>query len=220
MTQQTGKCEYVYVLTNPGMPGLVKIGFSIYDPNHRAQALSDWTGVPAPFEVAAFCTTKVNHAQSVETAVHRVLSDRRPNKLREFFSIEPEAAHEVITEVASELNALHIPSSSDDSNTAAEIEIETKDELDPNQEILERYWKIQEGYRPPSFANNVVDLGPEGERKGSSDIQQISIPGPTERIGSSTANVSSRSSQFWGWFHIIFWPICLIFFMWMKSPCC
>ncbi len=43
---------YVYVLTNPAIPGLVKIGRTSRTPAIRAAELSEPTGVPCPFEVA------------------------------------------------------------------------------------------------------------------------------------------------------------------------
>ena len=37
---------YVYILSNPGMPGLLKIGMTRFDPTRRVQELSSATGVP------------------------------------------------------------------------------------------------------------------------------------------------------------------------------
>jgi len=42
---------YVYILINPSLPDLIKIGKSVRDPRKRARELST-TGVPAPFQVA------------------------------------------------------------------------------------------------------------------------------------------------------------------------
>ena len=43
---------YVYVLSNPAMPGLYKIG-STRDLTSRLKDLSNGTGVPAEFEIEA-----------------------------------------------------------------------------------------------------------------------------------------------------------------------
>ena len=43
---------WVYVLTNPAMPGLVKIGLTSRNPQVRAAELTQATGVPAPFVIA------------------------------------------------------------------------------------------------------------------------------------------------------------------------
>src|SRR5688572_6679317 len=40
---------YLYVLINPSLPGLVKIGKTNRDPEQRAAELSAATGVPTPF---------------------------------------------------------------------------------------------------------------------------------------------------------------------------
>lgn len=47
---------YVYILTNPSMPGLVKIGMTTRTPDARALEL-DQTGVPTPFEVYNYFIT-------------------------------------------------------------------------------------------------------------------------------------------------------------------
>lgn len=45
---------FVYVLSNAGMPGLLKIGSSTKVPTARAAELNT-TGVPSPFEVEYYC---------------------------------------------------------------------------------------------------------------------------------------------------------------------
>lgn len=44
---------WVYVLSNPCMPGIYKIGMTTTSPEVRARELSSATGVPAPFKVEA-----------------------------------------------------------------------------------------------------------------------------------------------------------------------
>jgi hypothetical protein len=43
---------HIYVLINPSIPGLVKIGKTTRDPESRAKELSQATGVATPFYVA------------------------------------------------------------------------------------------------------------------------------------------------------------------------
>ena len=82
-SQQSG---IVYVLTNPAMPDMVKIGSTRRD--DVAQRLKELysTGVPVPFrcEVAR----SVNDYQSVEAALHTAFEPYRVNPKREFFEIE------------------------------------------------------------------------------------------------------------------------------------
>lgn len=82
--------QIVYVLTNPAMPGLVKIGkTSIEDVGPRLSQLYT-TGVPFPFELAFAC--KVPNADEVEKALHQAFARDRANPKREFFKIDANAA--------------------------------------------------------------------------------------------------------------------------------
>ena len=79
--------QIVYVLTNPAMPGFVKIGRTfLEDVNVRLTQLYS-TSVPFPFELAFAC--KVLNAAEVEKALHRAFHPNRSNPKREFFNIEP-----------------------------------------------------------------------------------------------------------------------------------
>lgn len=80
----------VYVLTNPAMPGLVKIGRTDNtDANIRIAQLYT-TGVPVPFTLEYAC--KVGNPDEVEKALHIAFGPQRTNAKREFFNIEPEQA--------------------------------------------------------------------------------------------------------------------------------
>jgi hypothetical protein len=76
---------YVYVLSNPSMPGLVKIGRSIHGGRKRAKEL-DQTGIPTPFKLE-FEIFDHYHHQLLESYVHQRFSNERVNNLREFFRI-------------------------------------------------------------------------------------------------------------------------------------
>ena len=80
---------YVYILTNPSMPGLVKIGRTSRDVGLRAAEL--WqTGVPTKFEV--YASEKTSDCVQLEAYVHGDLRKRRLSKSREFFAIDPSEA--------------------------------------------------------------------------------------------------------------------------------
>jgi len=80
----------VYVLSNPAMPGLVKIGRTDNtDANIRIAQLYT-TGVPVPFTLEYAC--KVTNPDEVEKALHIAFGPQRTNPKREFFNIEPEQA--------------------------------------------------------------------------------------------------------------------------------
>ena len=59
---------YVYVLINPSLNGIVKIGKTQNNPDERAKELSSATGVPTPFFVAYSSYFKDSNA--AETFVH------------------------------------------------------------------------------------------------------------------------------------------------------
>ena len=80
----------VYVLTNPAMPGIVKIGRTTQeDINSRLTQLYT-TGVPVPFTLAFAC--RVDNNNEVESALHMAFGPYRVNPKREFFRIDPEQA--------------------------------------------------------------------------------------------------------------------------------
>lgn len=76
---------YVYVLLNPGMPGLVKIGRTDRHPSDRARELSK-TGSAYPF-IAAYWR-EVPDPVTAETWLHSYFHEHRVNRDREFFRIE------------------------------------------------------------------------------------------------------------------------------------
>ena len=76
----------VYVLTNPSIPDIVKIGMTT-DLTTRMRSLYN-SSVPVPFECYFACT--VNDMSFVEKQLHDGFDDFRVNPKREFFRIDPE----------------------------------------------------------------------------------------------------------------------------------
>src|SRR3979490_3190914 len=80
--------QIVYLLTNPAMPGIVKIGKTTQlEVEERMKQLYG-TGVPVPFDCAFAC--QVKDAHEVERALQMAFGNTRVNPNREFFKIEPE----------------------------------------------------------------------------------------------------------------------------------
>ena len=75
---------YVYVLSNPSMPGVVKIGRSRHGASLRAKSLNN-TSVPSPF-VVEFEMLCVDAARAEERA-HRYANKSRVAAKREFFEL-------------------------------------------------------------------------------------------------------------------------------------
>ena len=76
----------VYVLTNPSIPDIVKIGMTT-DLTTRMRSLYN-SSVPVPFECYFACTVK--NMSFVEKQLHDGFDDFRVNPKREFFRIDPE----------------------------------------------------------------------------------------------------------------------------------
>lgn len=90
--------EIVYVLTNPAMPGLVKIGKTTQTDLATRLSQLYTTGVPVPFECAYAC--EVDDCTVVERAFHTAFGGQRVNPKREFFSIEPERVIAILSLLA------------------------------------------------------------------------------------------------------------------------
>lgn len=74
---------WVYVLSNPAMPDLYKIGMTTSEPEIRAKEISQGTGVPLPFQVERAYYSE--NPRDDEKAMHEYLSCCRVNESREFF---------------------------------------------------------------------------------------------------------------------------------------
>jgi hypothetical protein len=90
----------VYVLTNPAMPGIVKIGKTAREGVETRLNELYSTGVPLPFECAY--AAKVKNETQVEQAFHKAFAPNRINAKREFFEIEAEQAIALLSLMAVE----------------------------------------------------------------------------------------------------------------------
>ena len=118
--------ETVYVLTNPAMPGLVKIGRTVNDVMGRISQLYS-TGVPVPFDLAFAC--RVPDSVEVERAMHLAFGPYRLNSKREFFQIAPEQAIAI-------LKLLHAEDATSEVN--AEPRAEDQESLEAGQRLRKK----------------------------------------------------------------------------------
>jgi len=95
--------QYVYILTNDAMPGLVKIGYTKDDPNLRVKQLNASTGVAVDFtlEWAFGCYNAIE----LEQEVHKHLASFRLNTNREFFKISVDKAKTAIKMLGKRYNS-------------------------------------------------------------------------------------------------------------------
>jgi len=90
----------IYVISNPAMPGIVKIGITNRDDIEQRLRELFTTSLPVPFECEYAC--KVTDVAKVEKALHIAFQNSRVNPQREFFKIEPEQAIAVLKLLAVE----------------------------------------------------------------------------------------------------------------------
>lgn len=113
--------DIVYLVTNPSMDGLVKIGRTT-DLERRLRELYN-TNVPVPFECIYACTVPDN--MDVEKALHSSFSDYRVNPKREFFRINPEKVITMLKLIALEEIRIdevrHLEDEADERAAAREI---------------------------------------------------------------------------------------------------
>jgi hypothetical protein len=80
----TSVSGYIYVLSNPSMKDLLKIGLSTRSVQERIAELSSATGVPTPFELEAYFVSSDPEAH--EQQIHTALAEYRV-KGKEFFDV-------------------------------------------------------------------------------------------------------------------------------------
>ena len=86
--------QWVYVLENEQLPGLLKIGYTKLTPDERAKQISNATGVPLPYKVA--WAYRCFNGELLESEVHHALKKYRVNNQREFFQIGLDEVKETI----------------------------------------------------------------------------------------------------------------------------
>jgi hypothetical protein len=86
--------SWVYIMSNPSIPDLYKIGYTNKDLEVRVKEVSRGTGVAMSFEVIwAF---KCFDGEMLEYEVHKCLDKYRENSRREFFRVSLEEAKSTI----------------------------------------------------------------------------------------------------------------------------
>lgn len=104
--------EWIYVLVNSSMPGMVKIGLTTTSVTQRVKEINSATGVPTPWiSVYQF---KCFGSKYLEKDIHDYLKPFRVAKNREMFSITSTRAQVVIEELgANYTNMRYLPESID-----------------------------------------------------------------------------------------------------------
>lgn len=90
--------EIIYVMSNPSLQGMIKIGYTGKEIEVRRGILSKATGVPTPFKVEYIYRLQ-GRGMELEREIHSYLKEFRLNNEREFFEIDIKQAIEAIQKI-------------------------------------------------------------------------------------------------------------------------
>ena len=173
----------IYLLTNPVMPDLVKIGIAT-DLHQRIKDLSGGTGVPIPFQCHYAC--EVDNAANAEKKIHDAFGDHRINPKREFFRINPERVVSILKLIENK------------DVTPQKDVVENAEE----QNALQREIK-----RRPVFKFTMLDIQPgsiltyirdESIKAEVVDERKIEFEGQTTSLSNSAMILLNRRGKTWG----------------------
>ena len=146
---------YVYVLSNPAMPGIVKIGMSKHGGRIRANEIykQGGTGISLPFKMEFEIWAEDCH--SSELYVHEELDQYRINDSREFFKIDVVVAIEAVMRVIGYDFNLHVG---------------VADYLISEEQILSAY-----GFDTRELSNEIYPYGPQSLLLSHAIAQHLEI---------------------------------------------
>ena len=149
----------VYVLSNPAMPNLIKIGYTTHSDAHIRIGQLFTTGVPVPFKLEYACST--DKPEEVEKALHTAFAPYRLNPRREFFEINPSQAIAI-------LELLHI-------GADATIEVERQPSSPEVDQVSAAAGQRLESQRRAKFTFSKLGIPQGAELVFVNDETQIAI---------------------------------------------
>lgn len=185
--------QIVYVLTNPAMPGLVKIGrTTLEEVDGRMKQLFS-TGVPVPFDCAFAC--RVPNSLEVEKALHHAFGNVRINTNREFFRIEPDR-------VISILKLLHVEDATQEVESVIEADATCAD-LQAAESMKKRrprmdFTELQIPVGSVLVHNNTgVQVTVCSAKTVLHNEQECSLTAATRKVHGLAENYMLQPSPFW-----------------------
>ena len=155
--------EYVYILINSSLPGLLKIGKTSRTPEERAAELSQNTNMPTPFMVAY--EEQIPDSTTAEKFIHEELKNQgyRINDSREFFSIPLKEAIQIVSLVASHVREIYedkneelLLSEEDDSEATGEYYFsQGMNALSGRRNTLQNFGKAKEHFETAILFGNI-----------------------------------------------------------------
>ena len=180
----------VYVLTNPAMPGLIKIGrTALEDANLRIAQLYT-TGVPVPFTIEFVC--KVPNSEDVESAFHIAFAPNRINPKREFFRMEAQQAIAILKLLHTEDATLEVtqqPGTVDQQSVVAAEQLSSRR---PNLNFEEMGIPIGSTLQSTRDETTVTVIAPKRVKLGE---EELSLTAATRRVLGTEYSV--QPGPFW-----------------------
>ena len=135
---------FIYIMSNPSHPGLLKIGQTGKDPEERRKELGS-TGVVEDF-VLEYRALSEDY-ESLEREIHRALASVRTNPKKEFFSISVPEAIDKIREIAGsriESDKVYYVSPEELQRIKDEKQRKAQEEVEKRQKIVEESKKREQ----------------------------------------------------------------------------
>ena len=182
----------VYVLTNPAMPNMVKIGKTTRKVELRLADLYS-TGVPLPFECEY--AAKVKDVDKTEKAFHTAFSPNRVNPKREFFNIDPEQAIAVLELMAIEDVTPSVQKEAENVDLEANISAEKfKQKQRPRMNFIEMGMELGENL---IFERDQIECTIYSDTKVKYDEEIYSLTGLTKKLLGDGNKRRRRGTKWW-----------------------
>ncbi len=173
----------VYVLTNPVMPGIVKIGRTNQNDVKIRMAQLYSTGVPLPFECAY--AARVSNPVEVERALHNAFKPSRVNNSREFFNIEEYQAIGI-------LRLLQLENATPDVDN--EQEVLPKEELEASENFKKRRPNFNFTEMGIEIGSTLISLD-NGEEAIVSTARSVLFRGEEMSLSAATVQILGNVSK-------------------------
>ncbi len=168
--------DFVYILINEAMPGLIKIGRTTTSVKQRISELNAPAGIPLPF--TCYYAARVEDCVKVERKLHEAFGDHRVRERREFFWLSPHRAQ-------------------------AALELAALEDVTPREEIIDEYPEdaerglIRETNRRilPTFSQYEVPIGSILRLTKDSSITAVVDGERTVKFNEESVSLSNAALQ-------------------------
>jgi hypothetical protein len=178
METKTTNSGIVYVLTNPAMPGLVKIGWT-----KRASIethLKELFNIAVPLPFGCEYAYKVDDCKKVEDALHDAFQPYRVHPKREFFYITPEQAKPILELLGSDITKEFVDEISSDLSVEDKIAEENFRSKRPQSNFQEM--NIPKGAKLVYIKDNTIEVEVCGDKKVLYKGEETSLSAVTKGL--------------------------------------